>query len=413
MGYCVDLLQVNHKIWEDRKTEYLKNGGGSFLSSLISRPVTVTVPVVEEDTPRISASPKRSGHHGRAKSATGRTSQPANASASKEGSTPTLPRRAAAGSGDLAIPVKVGNLRRSPSANTTSTSGSDMTNGSSGSSIPRPRTARSKAATSEGEVNAEKYGQRAGRQGSQGTARSSGVPKPEGRHRSATTREQSSRSRSATTATSLPLAAAATAAGALSDSARSKSNLSFSKSDSRPDSPRSQHEHHQSQQPNGHPGGGSSKSNPRGPKSPGRRSHNRGPGSKPRPEKTIVLGFGGMTGGSEGSVALTHSEPVALGSPLAVPPPALAAAASSLPGTDSTTTVSEPSILILSSSSSQSNLMSPSSSSTSPTTTSSTSTSRIAQSTSRSTNKIMSSPPQRSSLPSPPNVVQNSVGDRR
>ncbi|KAG0289227.1 3',5'-cyclic-nucleotide phosphodiesterase [Linnemannia gamsii] len=408
MGYCVDLLQVNHKIWEDRKTEYLKNGGGSFLSSLISRPVTVTVPVVEEDTPRITASPKRPGHHGRAKSATGRTSQSANPSASKEGPMPSLPRRAAAGSGDLAIPVKVGNLRRSPSANTTSTSGSDMTNGSSGSAIPRPRTARTKAATSEGEVNAENYGQPAGRQGSQGTARSSGVPRPEGRHRSATTREQSSRSRSATTATSLPLAAAR-AAGAHSDSARSRSNLSFSKSDSRPDSPRSQHEHHQSQQPNGHPGGGSSKSNSRGPKSPGRRSHHRGPGSK----KTIVLDFGGMTGGSEESMPPNHSETVALGSLLAVPPPALAAAASSPLGTDSTTAVSEPSTLILSSSSSQSNLVLPSSSSTSPTTTSSTSTTRIAQSTSRSTNKILSSPPQRSSLPSPASEVHNSIGDRR
>ncbi|KAF9126777.1 3',5'-cyclic-nucleotide phosphodiesterase [Linnemannia schmuckeri] len=407
MGYCVDLLQVNHKIWEDRKTEYLKNGGGSFLSSLISRPVTVSVPVVEDDTPKIPASPKRSGYHGRAKSATGRASQ-TNTSTSKEGSVPSLPRRTPTGSGDLAIPVKLGNMRRSPSANT-STSGSEMTNGSSGSSIPQPRT-RSKAVTSEGEVNAENYGQGAGRQGTQGTtARSSGTSRLEGRHRLGTTREQSSRSRSATTATSLPLAAAAATVEASSDSARTRSNLSFGKSDSRPDSPRSQHEHSQSQQPNGHPGGGASKSNSRVPKSPGRRSHHRGPGSKSKQEKTIVLGFGGMTGGSGGSTVLDHSEPIALGSLLAVPPPALAAAASSPPGTDSTTTLSEPSILILSSSSSQSNLVSPTSSSTST----STSSSRIAQSTSRSSSKILSSPIQRSSLPSPANVVQNSVGDRR
>ena len=251
MGYCVDLLQINHKIWEDRKTEYLKNGGGSFLSSLVSRPVTVSVPVVEDDTPTIPASPRRSGHHGRAKSATGRTGQ-TTTGASKEGSIPSLPRRTPAGSGDLAIPVKLSNLRRSPSANTTSTSGSEMTNGSSGSSIPRPRT-RTKAATSEGEVNAESYGQAAGRQGAQRTsARLSGTPKLEGRHRSATTREQSSRSRSAT---SLPLATAAATVAASSDFARTRSNLSFGKSDSRPDSPRSQHEHSQSQQPNGHPGG--------------------------------------------------------------------------------------------------------------------------------------------------------------
>lgn len=406
MGYCVDLLQVNHKIWEGRKTEYLKNGGGSFLSSLVSRPVTVSVPVVEDDTPTIPASPKRSGHHGRAKSATGRAGQ-TTTSASKDGSIPSLPRRKPTGSGDLAIPVKVGNLRRSPSANTTSTSGSEMTNGSNGSSIPRPRT-RTKAATSEGEVNAESYGQSAGRQGAQGSsARSSGTPRLEGRHRSTTTREQSSRSRSATTANSLPLAAAAATVAASSDSARTRSNLSFSKSDSRPDSPRSQHEHSQSQQPNGHPGGGSSKSNSRTQKSPGRRSHHRGPGSKSRQEKTIVLGFGGMTGGGGGSTTLDHPEPIALGSLLAVPPPALAAAASSPPGTDSMTTLSEPSILILSSSSSQSNLVSPTSSTTS------TSSSRIAQSNSRSSSKIMSSPTQHSSLPSPANVVQNSVGDRR
>ncbi|KAF8943989.1 3',5'-cyclic-nucleotide phosphodiesterase [Haplosporangium gracile] len=404
MGYCVDLLQVNHKIWEDRKTEYLKNGGGSFLSSLISRPVTVSVPVVEDDTPKIPASPKRSGHNGRAKSATGRASQ-TNTSTSKEGSVSSLPRRTPTGSGDLAIPVKLGNLRRSPSANT-STSGSEMTNGSSGSSIPQPRT-RSKAMTSEGEVNAENYGQGAGRQGTQDTtARSSGTSRLEGRHRSATTREQSSRSRSAT---SLPLAAAAATVAASSDSARTRPNLSFGKSDSRPDSPRSQHEHSQSQQPNGHPGDGASKSNSRGPKSPGRRSHHRGPGSKSKQEKTIVLGFGGMTGGSGGSTVLDHSEPIALGSLLAVPPPVLAAAASSPPGTDSMTMVSEPSILILSSSSSQSNLVSSTSSSMST----NTSSSRIAQSTSRSSSKILCSPTQRSSLPSPASVVQNSLGDRR
>ncbi|KAG9072485.1 3',5'-cyclic-nucleotide phosphodiesterase [Linnemannia hyalina] len=404
MGYCVDLLQANHKIWEDRKTEYLKNGGGSFLSSLVSRPVTVSVPVVEDDTPTIPASPKRSGYHGRAKSATGRAGQTAT-NASKEGPIPTLPRRTPTGSGDLAIPVKLGNLRRSPSANTTSTSGSEMTNGSSGSSIPRPRT-RTKAATSEGEVNAESYGQATGRQGAQGTSArsSSGNPRLEGRHRSATTREQSSRSRSVTTAPSLPLAAASATVTASSDSGRTRSKMSFGKSDSRPDSPRSQHEHSQSQQPNGHPGGGSSKPNSRTPKSPGRRSHHRGPGSKSKQEKTIVLGFGGMTGGGDG---LDHPEPIALGSPLAIPPPALAAAASSQPGTDSMTTLSESSILILSSSSSQSNLVLPTSSSTS------TGSSRIAQSTSRSSSKIMSSPTQRSSLPSPPNVVQNSVGDRR
>ncbi|KAF9092736.1 3',5'-cyclic-nucleotide phosphodiesterase [Mortierella sp. AD031] len=374
MGYCVDLLQINHKIWQDRKTEYLKNGGGSILATLISQPA----PVVEKDAPKIPASPKRSGHHGRAKSLAGRAGQ--TNPTPKEAAT-SLPRRALTGS-DLAVPVK-GNMRRSPSANNTSTSGSEMTNG--GSSIPRPRT-RTKAVTSEGEVDAESYGQ-GGRQGTQGAR--TGATKLDGRNRSATTREQSSRARSATTTTVLPV---------LSDSARSKSGQSFGKADSRPESPRSQHDHLQSQQPNGIP-----KPNSRTPKSPGRRSHHRGGGSRSKQEKTIVLGFGGVTVGEP----LDRSEPIVLGSLLSIPPPALAAAASSPPETDSTTTTSEPSILILSSSSSQSNSVSPTSSSASTMS----STSRIAQS-SRSS-KVLSSPPQRSSLPSPASVVQNPVGDRR
>ncbi|KAK3843607.1 MAG: hypothetical protein J3R72DRAFT_105920 [Linnemannia gamsii] len=403
MGYCVDLLQVNHKIWEDRKTEYIKNGGGASLFTLLSKPVAVSTPVVEEDTPKIPASPKRSGHHGRARSAAGRAAQ-SNATTSKEGTTMSMPRRTATGSGDLPIPFKQpGNMRRSPSVNNTSTSGSEMTNG--GSSIPRPRT-RTKAATSEGDVNAESYGQD-NRKGGQGSVRSSsGASRPDGRHRSATTRDQGSRTRSATTATSLPLAA-----GVSSDSvARTKGS---ERADSRSGSPRGHHEFHAPQQPNGHPGSGeASKPNSRTPKSPGRRSHHRGPGSRSKQEKTIVLGFGGMTGGV--GMTLDRAEPIVLGSLLAIPPPALAAAVSSPAGTDSTTTISEPSILILSSSSSQSNLVSPSSSTTSTsttTTTTSTSSSRNAQSS--RPGKILSSPPQRSSLPSPANVVQNSVGDRR
>ncbi|KAF9900462.1 3',5'-cyclic-nucleotide phosphodiesterase [Linnemannia zychae] len=408
MGYCVDLLQVNHKIWEDRKTEYLKNGGGASLFSLLSRPVTVSTPVVEEDVPKIPSSPKRSGHHGRARSAAGRASQ-ANAAASKEGAVTALPKRTAMGSGDLAIPAKQpGNMRRSPSSNNNSTSGSEMTNGSS---IPRPRT-RTKAVTSEGDVSAESYGQDA-RKGVQGSARSSsGASRLEGRHRSATTRDQSSRTRSATTTTSLPLAASAS-----SDSiSRTKGGQGSEKTDSRTGSPRSHHEFSVPPQPNGHSSSGEvSKQNPRTPKSPGRRSHNQGPGSRSKQEKTIVLGFGGTKGGVE--MTLDHSDPIVLGSLLAIPPPVLAAAASSPSGTDSTTTISEPSISIYSqsSSSSQSNLLSPSSSTTSntttATTTSTTSSSRIAQSS--RPGKILSSPPQRPALPSPPNVVQNSVGDRR
>ncbi|KAF9125716.1 3',5'-cyclic-nucleotide phosphodiesterase [Mortierella sp. 14UC] len=407
MGYCVDLLQVNHKIWEDRKTEYLKNGGGASLFSLLSKPVTVSTPVVDEVIPKIPASPKRPGHHGRARSAAGRAGQ-TNSPTSKEEIMTSLPRRTATGSGDLPVPVKQqGNMRRSPSTNNTSTSGSEMTNG--GTSIPRPRT-RTKAVTSEGDVKAESYGQDS-RKGSQGSARSSsGASRLEGRHRSATTRDQSSRTRSTTTTTSLPLAASAS-----SDSiSRAKGAQGSEKADSRTGSPKSHYEFSVPQQPNGHPGSGeASKQNPRTPKSPGRRSNHRGPGARSKQEKTIALGFGEMTGGT----TLDHVEPIVLGSLLAIPPPALAAAASSPPGTDSTTTVSEPSILIFSSlsSSSQSNLVSPSSSTTSNTTTtttmSTTSTSRIAHSS--RPGKILSNSPQRPALPSPANVVQNSVGDRR
>ncbi|KAF9933969.1 3',5'-cyclic-nucleotide phosphodiesterase [Linnemannia zychae] len=403
MDYCVELLQVNHKIWEDRKTEYLNNGGGSSLATVLARPVSVPVPVEENDTSDASASPKRSGNHGRIKSTTGKNNQ-SNISTIKEG-TP-LPRRAGIGSSDLAplTPKQPGSLRRSPSTNTTSTSGSEMTNGSS--SIPRPRT-RTKAVTSEGDVNAESYGRdgRKGPQGSSSRSSSGSTPRQEGRNRSATTREHSSTMRSSTTAASQTHVVA-------SDTAKIKASYGFAKSNSRPGSPRSQqHEQHQSQQPNGHHNGeGAPKANSRVPKSPGRRHHRR-PSSRSRHEKTIALGYGGMTNGL--GTSLDHKGPVELGSLLVVQPPALTAAASSHSGKDSTTAIAEPSILILSSSSSPSSEVSlPTVSPSYITTTTTTSAgSRIAQST-RPT-KVLSNSPQRPTLPSPENVVQNSVGDRR
>ncbi|KAI1321636.1 3',5'-cyclic-nucleotide phosphodiesterase [Mortierella claussenii] len=37
MGYCVDFLKINHSIWQERKTEYLKHGGTSVFATLSNR----------------------------------------------------------------------------------------------------------------------------------------------------------------------------------------------------------------------------------------------------------------------------------------------------------------------------------------------------------------------------------------
>ncbi|KAF9580382.1 3',5'-cyclic-nucleotide phosphodiesterase [Lunasporangiospora selenospora] len=39
MGYCVDMLHINHQIWKDRKAEFIKTGTGAPLSAVLAQPM--------------------------------------------------------------------------------------------------------------------------------------------------------------------------------------------------------------------------------------------------------------------------------------------------------------------------------------------------------------------------------------
>ncbi|KAG0344667.1 hypothetical protein BG005_001723 [Podila minutissima] len=141
MDYCVDLLQINHKIWEERKTEYLKNGG-STLTSLMN-----VIPTNHSNSlsgPKPSTQPKRS--HGRSRTHTGKNSLLPKA----DGSAATTN-----GDGPHAPKSQSHQVRRGPNPNAIANGTSES--GVSTSSIPRPRP-RTKAVTSEGNVVHGAYG---------------------------------------------------------------------------------------------------------------------------------------------------------------------------------------------------------------------------------------------------------------
>ncbi|KAF9947464.1 3',5'-cyclic-nucleotide phosphodiesterase, partial [Mortierella alpina] len=160
MEYCVDLLQINHKIWQDRKTEYLKNGGANMPSPLNS----IRSGIDEEERSQKEAASiqsKRLGNHSRIKSLAGKGApqHPKGKDGSRQPSKKSQSLSPASVEGDaIAVPLKLvtGNVRRSPNGHHASASSEQAAANSS--SIPRPRT-RTKAMTSEGNVIPESYGQ--------------------------------------------------------------------------------------------------------------------------------------------------------------------------------------------------------------------------------------------------------------
>ncbi|KAF9405053.1 3',5'-cyclic-nucleotide phosphodiesterase [Podila epigama] len=157
MDYCVELLQINHKIWEERKTEYLKNGGSS-LTSLLN-----VIPTNHSNSlsgPKPATQAKRS--HGRSRTHTskslpkdglGRQSK-----ATTESGNEASGRDNNNSEGNTIARSQSGhnNTRRPPSS---TNSGKPIESGAAAmSSIPRPRP-RTKAMTSEGSVVHSAYGQ--------------------------------------------------------------------------------------------------------------------------------------------------------------------------------------------------------------------------------------------------------------
>ncbi|KAF9953572.1 3',5'-cyclic-nucleotide phosphodiesterase [Mortierella alpina] len=313
MEYCVDLLQINHKIWQDRKTEYLKNGGTNMPSPLNS----IRSGVDEEERSQkeeASAQSKRLGNHTRIKSLAGKSSQqqPTGRDGSRQPSKKSQSLSPTTVEGDaIAVPHKLltGNVRRSPNGNHTSASNEQMAANSS--SIPRPRT-RTKAVTSEGSVVSESYGQESrqhgGQQQQQPQQRVNCAQQGSHRQRPSNARDSNSRVRTVTSSAAQPSSMPLSSGGLKSTQALDKAAVN-------------QHQRGPSQEQSfqfsqvAPP-----KQSSRGQRSPGRRAPQAQPLAKQ--EKTIMLPFNGGVNGSP----LDPSEPIVLGSLLPVTPAALSTA---------------------------------------------------------------------------------------
>ncbi|KAF9272978.1 3',5'-cyclic-nucleotide phosphodiesterase, partial [Mortierella alpina] len=277
MEYCVDLLQINHKIWQERKTEYLKNGGASMPSPLNS----IRSGIDDEERSQkeaASAQSKRMGTHTRIKSLAGKGTQPH--PTGKDGNRPPSKKSQSSSpttveNDSITVPLKLatGNVRRSPNGSHVAASNEQAAANSS--SIPRPRT-RTKAVTSEGNVIPESYGQESRQHGGQHPQRPSSMPVGSGGLKSAHYNDK-----------------AAVSQHQRGPSQEQSSQLSQV----------------------AHP-----KQSTRGQRSPGRRTHQAQQPEKQ--EKTVMLSYNGGISGSP----LNTSEPIVLGSLLPVTPPALTTA---------------------------------------------------------------------------------------
>ncbi|KAG0042687.1 3',5'-cyclic-nucleotide phosphodiesterase [Gryganskiella cystojenkinii] len=261
-----DLLQINHKIWEDRKTDYLQNGGSGPLPLIISKPVKGGTQV---STSKVPSSPRnRSGHHSRARSQASKQTG-ANHSIGSETAAPPKSQNG-------------GNVRRSPKATSTvkaTTSGSEPSTAAS-SSIPRPRS-RVKAATAEGEVLPKTYGQ---------TPR---IPQSNGRLRQQSSRDTvtSKIAQPTTPTTSVPATPSGPSSQKLRTDTPSKPTISS------------------------HAGQKSPGRRSQGPQSSGHGSNAQQQHHHNQHERTITLSLGA---GAVGGTQLEHREPIVLGSLLPV-----------------------------------------------------------------------------------------------
>ncbi|KAF9976187.1 3',5'-cyclic-nucleotide phosphodiesterase, partial [Modicella reniformis] len=166
MGYCVEFLQSNHKIWQERKTEYLKNGGGSFTIPINHvRPPPMEDEELEQRDP---PSPRRNLNYNKPKGLNGKL--PQSSLNSKQVLKPPV-RRPQQGSelvdgerlvSQMTLPTKVqtSNIRRSNIPNISNGSASPAEATSPSTALPtRPRLTRTKALSSDGNVGPGTYGQ--------------------------------------------------------------------------------------------------------------------------------------------------------------------------------------------------------------------------------------------------------------
>ncbi|KAG0309945.1 3',5'-cyclic-nucleotide phosphodiesterase [Dissophora globulifera] len=228
MGYCVDYLQINHRIWQDRKTEYVKNGGGSNIAAVDNNVKASHEDIDSHAEEQVPQSPKRTSNQFKAKAPAGKGGPGV---VSKDGirTGSRRPQHASEtyidGQGvgsDTAKPHShAGTGRRSANV-----SNGGLSDGSSSlSSIPRPRT-RTKTPSSETPPVPGGHGQdssqnghhrgRAGQHGSR--SRLTGLREPNSRVRTVTS----------TTTLSVPIS---------SSSSGLKSGNSSDKGGSRPESP--------------------------------------------------------------------------------------------------------------------------------------------------------------------------------
>ncbi|KAF9100474.1 3',5'-cyclic-nucleotide phosphodiesterase [Mortierella sp. AM989] len=292
MGYCVEYLRINHEIWQVRKTEYLKNGGGPIFTTL-STPRAQSDDENQEQ--QVAPSPKKSTNQIRARSLNGKSGRSSPAG-SRDGTKPG-PRKAQHSSGQsneqqrprsdiAALPKLHTNNTRRPTQDTANGGSSGSPDSSPGlSAIPRPRT-KTKAVTSEGSVVPGTYGKPHNRSSSQQRG-SSGQQESRSRQVNGSTREPNSRVRTVTSATTLSVPVSSNG-----------SSQTLEKAGSRPVSPNAQT---------------SSKPSSRGQRSPGRRSQgsshghgSNGHGSNAKYEKSTTITSREILGGSQ----LDKSEPI-------------------------------------------------------------------------------------------------------
>ncbi|KAF9203446.1 3',5'-cyclic-nucleotide phosphodiesterase, partial [Haplosporangium sp. Z 27] len=298
MGYCVDYLKINHEIWQDRKTEYLKYGGGPIFTT-VSTPNLQSESDDESQEQQVAPSPKKPANYNRSRSHNGRGGR--STPTGPKDSLKSGPRKSTQTNGqsndqhesksDSSTTPRThsGNAKRQ-TQNINGGTGGNSDSSAGLSAIPRPRTRTAKAATPEESVkpgsNGRPHSQPRGNNGQQ-----------DGRSRqvNGSAREQYTRVRTviSTTTLSVPVSA---------------SSQTHGKPGSRPASPNTQM---------------SSRPSSRGQRSPGRRSQgsnhghgNHGHDSNVKHEKTNIHAAG------EGAQVEKH-EPIVLGSLLPVVEPVL------------------------------------------------------------------------------------------
>ncbi|KAG0206484.1 3',5'-cyclic-nucleotide phosphodiesterase [Mortierella sp. GBA30] len=307
MGYCVDLLQINHKIWEERKTEYLKNGRGMTASPLNAIRSGSEHQDLSQAQNESSANSKRSGNHPRVRSGAG-TGRGPQQPILRDSLKPPSKRPQQQQQQQLPLNPRsdgenMASFKPHPSHPRRSPNPADQVSANT-SSIPRPRT-RTKAGTSEGSVPGVHVPENR-QQGGQHQQRESSTQSGSNRHRPSGAGDSNPRVGAVTSSSSINITASALSAGSI--------GRKLSDSTDKPGAD-------QQQQQRSSLTPASSPKQSRGQRSPGRRSQ-----GQAQKQKTIMLSFPRDSKGDADVSSLGPSEPVVLGSLLSLSPPALTTA---------------------------------------------------------------------------------------